>query len=57
MSKKKLRDRKEAKRKEDNKKSLLNRRTKMREEASVKKELDRIKHETRERIPPIRNPK
>lgn len=50
-----LDDRKKAKRKKERDERVRSRREKIREEARVKKELERIQYKSRERIQPIRN--
>jgi hypothetical protein len=48
-------DRKKSKRKKERDERVRNRREKIREEARVKKEIERIQYKNRERIQPIRN--
>lgn len=57
MPNNKLNNKKKQAKKEKAKEKVLNRRKKIREEAKVQKELDRIRYLSRDRIPPIRKPK
>jgi len=54
MSKQRQKEKKKNKRKEVVKVRLSKRRSKIREEASVLKELEKMRHENREKLEPIR---